>query len=86
MIQLLSDLCMSRNYLAMDCLFDLYPLNMCVEIVGNPNYGYELRTCFATLVKNLWVDRAPYNKLILPDNVKIWNDIAKYGKSKFPIT
>lgn len=84
MIYLLSDLCLSRNYIAIDILSSIYPLNLCIEILGNPTYGFELRTCFTKLIQTLWIDRAPYNRLLLPDNVKVWQDIDVGSKPKFP--
>jgi hypothetical protein len=28
------------------------------------------------LVMHLWIDRAPYSKLVLPDRIRVWNEIG----------
>lgn len=33
---------------------------------------------------SLWVDRAPYYKIILPDRIRLWKDIDNYNDNQIP--
>lgn len=71
---LMSKLCLSRNYLAINPLEKIYTYDICFQITSN-NYQSELRTCFTNLILTLYVDRSPYIKLLLPNRIRIWNEL-----------
>lgn len=76
MLKLYSGLCLGRNYLALDVLSDLYPLDLCYEVISSTDYDPYLRRRMSRLVMHLWIDRAPYIKLVLPDKVRVWNELT----------
>ena len=72
LISLLADLCMDRNYTAIDVLQLYLPLAICTEIVTSDLYDFNLRSAFCRLTTNLWVDVHPFMPVKFPDNVKLW--------------
>lgn len=44
-----------------------------------------MRYAFSRLMLNLWIDRSPFVKLILPNRIKIWTDLNK-DKNYLPHT
>jgi hypothetical protein len=67
MVNLLADLCMSRNYIAINPLKDYYKMSDCFEIVADPSFSFDLREAFCKLLINLWVDVSPFELLRLPN-------------------
>lgn len=86
MLGLCSGLCLGRNYIAMEELEKIYPLSLCEKIISSYQYEEDLRKEMIKLVVNLYIDRAPFSKLIIPDRVRIWSEIEKKNDSTIPIT
>lgn len=38
-------------------------------------FGSDLRQAFTKLIITLWIDRDPYNKIILPQKIRVWTEI-----------
>jgi hypothetical protein len=38
------------------------------------------------LMIHLWIDRAPYFKLVLPDRIRVWDEIDNFNDSTLPKT
>ena len=76
LICLLSDLCLDRNFLAIEPLSEVYPFPLCFELISNTSYGPELRHAFTKLITTLWVDR-DYMPIVLPNRVRIWDLMDK---------
>jgi hypothetical protein len=77
LIYLLGDLCLHRNYLAIDTLQQCIPLNICIEVICSEEYSWSLKSAFCTLTTNLWVDVFPCMHSQFPDNIKIWAGVGK---------
>ena len=72
---LLGDLCLERNYSAIDTLQAAISMEVCREIVCSERYSYSVRSAFCTLMTNLWVDVYPFMRSQYPSNVKLWNPV-----------
>lgn len=67
MINLCADLCMDRNYIAIDALSKIYPLDCCIEILKSEEYPMELRSAICRLINFLWIQVYPYEQIRLPE-------------------
>ena len=70
---LLGDLCMKRNYKAIETLQEFIPFNICYNIVTHENYPIRVKEAFTYLMIALWVDVAPLQKRLMPDHIKFWD-------------
>lgn len=86
MLSLLSSLCMGRNYIAIEKLKDLFTQEDCSKIISNDNEDPRLRKKYLELLIALWVDRSPYSKLVLPDRIRIWEEIDERNEANIPST
>lgn len=82
MVRLLSDLCMMRNYLAIDILKHEFTYNICFEIIRENEYDLELREAFTVLMVNLWIDVSPLQAVDLPQKIKVWDKSVEADPSK----
>ena len=57
----MSELCQERNYTAINPLEKSFPYTLCFEIIK--------------MIITLWIDRDPYNKIILPQKIRVWTEI-----------
>lgn len=76
MVKLLGDLCMGKNYIAIDLLRDLYTLEICQEIIMDSAQSPDLREAFSHLTQHLWIIVQPYNELNLPQKVITFENIT----------
>ena len=53
----------------------IYPLELCFNIISNYDFDPRLRYSFTKLIITLWVDRAPYIKMIVPNKIRIWSEL-----------
>lgn len=75
-INLISEICFERNYLAIEALQDIYPINLCLYIMTKPKIPYEMREVFGKLMKHLWINVTPFYKVILPNPVKTFQGLT----------
>jgi len=75
MIYLLSDLCLERNYIAINYLKPIYTYDLCFRIISDNSLTLELRTAFVKLLNTLWIDKNPYQRLNIPRYLIAWDDI-----------
>ena len=89
MIQFISDLCLERNFIAINKIIErldddnhddndnitLFPLDICYKIITSSEFDFKLRSVFAKLFLNSWVDGQILEKLDFPNNLRIWKDI-----------
>ncbi len=75
MIHLLADLCLQRNYVAIDFLKNIYHYELCFGLLSDSSLPLKLRTAFAKLLNTLWIDKNPYQSLNLPRYLFSWDDI-----------
>lgn len=76
MIKLLGDLCMDKNYLAIDKLKDFYSFEICQTIIMDSQQSPDLREAFSYLTQHLWIIVHPFNELKLPQNVITFESIT----------
>jgi hypothetical protein len=74
MILLCSDLCLDRNFIAIDVLKREYPFPVCFAILNDKINDMAIRYSFIKLVITLWID-IDISPLISPKTIWIWNDI-----------
>lgn len=67
MINLCADLCMDRNYIAIDVLVRIYPLDCCIEILRSEDYPMEMRSAICRLIDYVWVQVYPFEHIRLPE-------------------
>ena len=79
-IELLGDLCLQRNFLAINQLEKIYTYQICFEIISRRDFDVPLRTAFAKLFNNLWIDR-DYPQITLPNYLIAWKDINETNTS-----
>lgn len=75
LVYLLGDLCLGRNYVAIDGLQGILPLATCVEAIVSEEYAWSLRSAFCKLTTNLWIDVFPCMPLQFPENIKVWASV-----------
>ena len=71
----MADLCLSRNYIAINPLESVFPLSLCESIISKEEFNEEMRHCFTRLIIHLWVDRSPYMKINLPNRIRVWTEL-----------
>ena len=71
---LLGDLCLKRNYLAIEILQELFTFDICFNIIVSDDYPPNIREAFTFLFTALWVDVAPLQKKKIPGQIKLWGD------------
>jgi hypothetical protein len=59
MIELLSLMCLSRNYAGIDELTDMYTIDFVIDCFLNPSISDKLRTNLAKLLISLHIDKDP---------------------------
>lgn len=69
-VNLCADLCMNRNYLAIDILQKIYSFDCCIQILKKEDYPVSLRCAFCRLVDHLWVQIYPFEAVRLPEFTK----------------
>ncbi|EAR96945.2 cation channel family protein (macronuclear) [Tetrahymena thermophila SB210] len=77
MIGMLSDLCKSRNYTAINQLVHVYKRRVCFEIVQNSLFDPYLRRSFVMLIHTMYLDISDFKKFSLPNNIRVWTEIEK---------
>ena len=72
MIDLISLMCLNRNYAGINKLQELYPLDFAVECFLNPKISYKLRSNFAKLLISLHIDKDPLEYVVIPVLTRVW--------------
>ena len=77
LIHLFADLCLERNYIAIESLQNVYTYDICFRVISDTNEDmYRLKCSFARLMKSLWIDRQPYQRLNLPRYIILSEEIT----------
>jgi hypothetical protein len=76
----MADLCAKRNYLAIDPLQDNFPYEICCEILQSTAYDCMIKEVFCNFIMTVWIDVSPWNKIMMPNYIKIWSDVAGYKR------
>jgi len=89
---LLGDLCLKRNYLAIESLQKLFAFDFFYDIITSDSFPSNVRESFAYLFTSLWVDVSPMQKKRIPNHIKLWeededfrgiNDIVEGHRTSF---
>lgn len=83
MVELLSLMCMTRNYPGINALTPLYPLDFCIECLFNENVPELLRANFAKLILHCHINKDPFEMLNVPNMARLWSDISS-AKTSIP--
>ena len=83
---LLGDLCLDRNYIAIDSLSNIYSLDVCLEIITNKYFDIKLRVCFSKLLTALWIDKTPFIQLNLPNRLRVWKNLNSSQENSIACT
>ncbi|RZK09968.1 MAG: hypothetical protein EOO43_20750, partial [Flavobacterium sp.] len=76
LIHLFSNLCLERNYIAIDHLEPVYTYDLCFKVIsGTKEELIGLRSAFLRLMNTLWLDRKPYQPMNLPRYVILMEEI-----------
>ena len=78
LITLFSDLCLERNYIAINFLQGIYTRETCFAIISQNFDGrvWDLKSAFARLMNAIWIDKEPYQPMNLPRYVFFWEDVC----------
>jgi hypothetical protein len=74
----MADLCAKRNYLAIKPLQENFPYEICCEILQSTAYDCMIKEVFCNFIMTVWIDVLPMNKIMMPNYIKIWSDVAGY--------
>jgi hypothetical protein len=85
LIYLLGDLCLGRNYVAIDGLQSILPVATCVEAIVSEEYSWSLRSAFCKLTTNLWIDVFPCMPMQFPENIKLWATVDSQIQHHKPV-
>jgi hypothetical protein len=70
LIQLMSELCLGRNYKSINLMREQVSLSLILKVVEQKDLSPSLRTAFFKLLQSLYIDVAPHFDLKLPNYVK----------------
>ena len=79
---LLGDLCLDRNYLAIESLQAKYPFDLCRSIVLSQTLNSKIRDAFCYLMNVLWIDVAPFQRVQMPKMIVKWDELDNIVISK----
>jgi len=79
----MSKLCYDRNYKSIFILENYYSFELIFKIIQDVNIPYLVKAKFTDLFLNLHLDKEPFEKLVIPNYTRIYNEIFK-SLNEFP--
>ena len=76
MINLVSLMCLQRNYKGINLLDSMYPLDFAIDCFLNTNIPYKMRANFAKMLVSLHIDKDPLEQINVPILTRVWQEIA----------
>lgn len=73
MIDLMVDLCLGRNYTAINILTNYYPLDLLIDIICDRGFTSKIRTAMIKLIEVLYIDVFPYQDLQIPYLIRVFD-------------
>ena len=74
-IELIADLCLNKNFIAINELKDIYTFRLCFLLISNQKFDAEIRAAFVRLVITLWVE-AEGEVLQTLSSIRSWEQIS----------
>ena len=75
MVSFFSDICLGRNYPAINVLKEFFSLEAVSSVICSNDYCYEHRNAFCGLLRNMYIHVFPFQSLIIPYCVRSLNDL-----------
>lgn len=80
-IELMADLCLNKNFLAINVLKDIYTFEICFLLISNKKYEPEIRAAFVRLIVTLWIEAE--GDILQPlSSIRTWEEIAGENQTK----
>ena len=76
MTNLLGEMCFDRNYLSIELLQPIYPINLCLNVLVDERHPYEVREAFGRLMTHLWINVSPFYKIWLPNPIRTFDGLS----------
>jgi hypothetical protein len=77
MIDLISLMCLSRNYAGINELTNMYPIDFVIDCFLNENIAFPLRSNLAKLLIALHIDKDPLEQINVPVLTRVWQEIVQ---------
>ena len=74
-IELMADLCLGKNFLAIDELKEIYTFKLCSLLISNKIFDLEIRAAFVKLMNTLWVEAKGKIQQNL-SSIRSWEEIS----------
>lgn len=75
-IELMADLCLDKNFLAIKPLREIYTFPICSWVISQEEYGEKIRAAFIRLVVTLWIE-AESEELPTLSSIRTWDQIEQ---------
>lgn len=75
-MNLVSLMCLQRNYAGINDLQDFYKLDFCVDCFLNENIPFRLRANLAKVLISVHIDKDPLEEITVPVMARVWHEIT----------
>lgn len=83
-LYLLGELCLDRNYLAIELVQRAMPFTACLSLVINKKLPNNLKAAVVRIISTVYVDRDPSSRSRVPHLCHNWSEIAENKNSARP--
>ena len=77
MCNLVSVMCLNRNYKGINALVDMYPLDFTLDSFMNEKLPHKLRVNLAKMLERIHIDKDPLEEITFPKYTRPWKDLDK---------
>ena len=78
-IDLMAEMCLQRNYRAINNLSNSYSLIAIYKAIVHPRLENQLKSKFLKLLYNMYIDKEPFDDLQVPNFTRVWTEISPLG-------
>lgn len=86
LIELFANMCLSRNFVCINILSDIFSADLILKIIRNENITPELRAAFSKLMLTVYIDIPPREEVIKPELIKVLHLENRDNKITIPKT